>query len=53
MSIVISQREYSQAVACIKISKERRKQKDDLVNENEKSQMRALLGEVKLDCYEQ
>lgn len=44
MSIVISQREYSQAVACIKISKERRKQKDDLVNENEKSQMRALLG---------
>ena len=44
-SIVISQKDYAGSVSPFKISKERRKQKPCQVDEHERSQMRALLGE--------
>jgi len=45
-TIVIQQKEYAEAVASIPISKERRKQKDQNTTDQEKAQMRAVLGEV-------
>ena len=45
-SIEVSQKDYSMSVSCISISKERRKLKEQEINEKERSQMRALLGEV-------
>ena len=44
--ITISQKEYSMSVSCLNVGKVRRKQKDSFVTEQEKTQMRALLGEV-------
>ena len=45
-SIVISQKDYAGSVTPIKISRERRKQKNSDIDENERTQMRALLGEI-------
>ena len=45
-SISITQRDYAEAVTCIPISKERRKHKDQETTEQEKGQLRAVLGEI-------
>ena len=42
-SVRISQREYSESLECVKISRERRKQKDSAVTEEERRSMRAVL----------
>ena len=46
LSFVIQQNEYAEAVTSIPISKERRKQKDHDTTDQEKGQMRAVLGEI-------
>ena len=44
--LVIQQKEYAEAMNAIPVSKERRREKDKPVTENERGQMRAVLGEI-------
>ncbi|CAE7633612.1 GIP [Symbiodinium pilosum] len=45
-SIHVSQKEYAENLECIKVSRDRRKQRDAEVTEEERKQMRAALGEL-------
>ena len=45
-SISVQQKEYSDNLQSISICKERRKERDQMATDEEKSQMRAVLGEV-------
>ena len=45
-SVVIQQKEYSETLECIPISKERRKEKEKETTAYEKTEMRGVLGEV-------
>ena len=46
MSIVIQQKEYACQLDCVHVSKERRKDKEMDTTDQEKGQMRAVLGEL-------
>ena len=45
-TLVVHQKEYAEAVKSIALSKERRRERESKVTERERSQMRAVLGEV-------
>lgn len=45
-TLCIQQKEYASAMACIPVSKERRREKESSITENERGQMRAVLGEI-------
>lgn len=46
MSIAAQQKEYASQIECVQISKERKRMKEDDATDNEKGQMRAILGEL-------
>ena len=45
-AIHVSQKEYSESLECLKLSRERRRQREAAVSEDERKQMRAVLGEL-------